>query len=59
MPWKCSLGSVLIDRITESLSMIDAQRGINWLIWSPGIEVGIAANGPPLIVPGFGSQVSN
>ena len=28
-------------------------------MWMPGTEVGIARNGPPVGVPGFGSQLSS
>ena len=33
--------------------------GISSLMWTPGTEVGMAANGPPVGRPGFGSHVSN
>jgi hypothetical protein len=39
--------------------MIVAHRGINELIRVPGSEVAIDPKGPPVIVPGFGSHVSN
>ena len=28
-------------------------------MWTPGTDVGMARNGPPVAVPGFGSQLSS
>ena len=36
-----------------------AVRGSNSQIWRPGTLVGIARKGPPVAVPGLGSQVSS
>ncbi len=45
-------------RISETLSICFAVIGRCSEIWMPFAAVGIALNGPPVSVPGFGSQVS-
>src|SRR4051812_43070555 len=39
--------------------MIFAVFGISSEMWTPGIDVAIVRNGPPNVVFGFGSQLSN
>ena len=48
-----------MERTTASLSAIEEQDGINSEKCTPGIFVGILLKGPPVGLPGFGSQVSN
>src|SRR5687767_8292938 len=36
-----------------------AVSGSSSQIWIPGTEVGMARNGPPVLVPGLGSQLSS
>ena len=55
----CSLALVCIERTTASLSAIEAHLGRSSEKWLPGILVGMLLKGPPVVVPGLGSQVSN
>lgn len=59
MACRCSGWVVFMLRTMFSRSAIPAQCGMSDEKCTPGMAVGMLANGPPLGRPGFGSQVSN
>ena len=59
MPSVCSLAVVFIERMMANLSGMEAHFGMSSEKWVPGTFVGMLLKGPPVDVPGLGSQVSN
>src|SRR5262245_16623494 len=50
---------VFSERMTQTCCMRCAILGISSVMCRPGTLVGMARNGPPVAVPGFGAQVSS
>ena len=59
IPSVCSFALVCMERTTASLSAMEAHFGRSSEKWVPGTFVGMLLKGPPVVVPGLGSQVSN